>query len=359
MDKRTGLTTNDAVTNFPLGDRTNASFPFPMNGSAFTLDQYLQMMSNMSAEFYKYYDKTIQYFASLNKVTGSLEVRRMWKIFSRTLVEFGKVFLAKVNGKLVVFNVIKEELNIDGSIKKVEGTVARMGYGWYREYTTHKFKGEDVVFVKSNFNALPLLFYWRNVICEMMGLKDAAITASIASIKKFKRNIMNNNSTIADIEQGSMIDPRTSHIDVVVDPESYIGEDNQAQRGEGSSYKDDNSVAPNSITFETNIDSAGGQWDNINKYIEFQYFQLGRRINTNKKNARNVSDEIDTETINFDILDSDLQEYIDMGIEEMKDKFGLEISMTPVIRDVEEFEAKLKQDMGGIKNDIKADNSKA
>lgn len=68
--------------------------------------------------------------------------------------------------------------------------------------------------------------------------------------------------------------------------------------------------------------------------MEFEYYQLNRRINTNKKSERNISAEIRTETINFDLLDQEFKRYLTYFIEECYDKLGEKIELIDLITDL-------------------------
>lgn len=310
-----------------FGERTNRNMPFPMDGSAFATDQFLQSLVMYDADFYRLYDRNLQYFSALHNVEGNEDIMRLWPAFIRLSYEYGKAGIGRYNGKYVVVNIIEEKYTIDYKVKSVKGIIAPRGYGKIDKMTPIHFKAEDVVVLKSNYNAFPFMFYWRDIIKNIIDLRDAAHAASIASIKKFKRNLQNNSSSIAQIEAKSMLDPRSVSVDVVAQPISYFDEDIQATKGNQSNSDVTNSTVPNSITFETSVDSAAGQWENLKNYIEFEYYQNGRRVNTNKKNERNIAKEIDTETVNFDVLENDFERLLNSAIKEMNSKWGLSLTV--------------------------------
>lgn len=339
------------VENYPLGNRgTIDGNPFPIDGDTFALDAYLKTLNGSSGEFYRMYDLHLRYFTSLYKVEGNDDIERIWPVLMRQVIEFGKAALGRVNGMFVPLAITEIETTLDYKVKWIKGIPARVGYGLRKDQKAIKLKPEDVVMIKHNFQALPFIFYWKEVIENIIDLRDAAITGSIASIKKFKKNIMNNSSTIALIETASMADPRTPFIEVVANPMSYIDEEQLKQAGNVRNSDISESTTPNSITFEGTVDSAAGLFDNLKNYVEFEYFQLGRRINTNKKNERNIAREIDTETINFDILEQDFVGYLQIFIKEVNSKFGLQIE---IVEQAKEQLAETEQEFEGEKPEKK------
>lgn len=324
-----------------IGQRTTADMPFPMDGSSFATDQFLQSLVQYDAEFYKLYDRNLQYFSALHNIKGNKDIERIWPAFMRLSYEYGKVAIGRYNGKFIVLNVVEERYTIDYKVKWVKGIIAPRGYGLLSKMTPIKLKAEDVVIMRSNYNAFPFMFYWKDIIKNIMTLRSAAITASITSIKKFKRNLANNSSTIAEIENKSMLDPSTPTVDVVASPMSYFDEDLHRTEGNMRSSDVSNSTTPNSITFESAIDDASSQYDNLKNYMEFEFYMNGRRVNTNKKNERNIAKEIDTETVNFDILENDMERYLNIAVQEMNEKWGLSlevINMAQVYTETEEVE---------------------
>lgn len=313
--------------------RNPGDYPFPLDGSVFTQDQYLSALSGSNTEWYRYYDLHLRYFTSLYKVEGNEDIERIWPILMRQAIEFGKVALVKAKGMYIPMSVVDVKFTLDYKVKSLEGIPARVGYGLNKDQKKYKAKAEDVALVKHNFNALPFVFYWQKVITDIIKLKDAAMTGSIASIKKFKRNVMNNSSTIATMEMNSMINPKSAVVDVIAMPSSYADEVENGAVGNRKANDISQSTIPNSITFEGTTDNASGLFGNLKDYMEFEYFQLGRRINTNKKAARNVAGEIDTETINFDILDEDFKNYLELFIRDINDKFDTSVRLISVIDD--------------------------
>ena len=67
--------------------------------------------------------------------------------------------------------------------------------------------------------------------------------------------------------------------------------------------------------------------------MEFEYYQLNRRLNTNKKQERNIAAEIQTETINFDLLDQEFKRYLMIFVEDCKDKLGEDVELKDFIVD--------------------------
>ena len=58
---------------------------------------------------------------------------------------------------------------------------------------------------------------------------------------------------------------------------------------------------------------------------------MGRRINTNKKNERNIKGEIDTEVINFEVLEREFLDYIESFILQCKKNLNIDIKLVQTI----------------------------
>ncbi len=247
--------------------------------------------------------------------------------------EYGKVGIMKLKGKLLPVAVIREEKDIYQKLTEVEVISLRTGTGYTKEMKSFTVSPDKIVVIRENYMGLPFIFRWGSAISRIITLSQAAVTGSIAAVKKFKRNQQTNNSVIARLESQSMIDPTKPWVTSIVTPASYMTELEKGVTGEAKSGNSAKGILPNEITFEGTSSSAQPQWDNLKSYIEFEYFQKGRRINTNKKNERNIASEIDTETINFDILDERSFKWLRNGIKELNKKFGLNVSINAIVEE--------------------------
>lgn len=310
----------------------------PTDGSLYSMSKYLEELSlNNGNDFYRRYLNHLQYFIGLFDIKGTKEFNKIAPILLRHCLEFGKVGLTKLNGKLLPLAISKLEYDIYGDIKECEGLPIRTGYGYTANLKHIKCKPNEVVVLKHDYMALPMLYYWRKPITVIMQLLQAAITGSISSIKKFKRNIQNNSSTISAIEERSFLDPSTPYISVIANPTGYAGinkrSNNLMEEINRDKYDIDQTTAPSSVEFSTINPDTSYLWENLKEYMEFEYYQLNRRLNTNKKRERNIAAEIQTETINFDLLDQEYKRYLLIFIEECKEKFGLELELKDYIVD--------------------------
>lgn len=329
-------------------DAVDRNTPVPIDGSLYAVSNYLDLLSKQGdREFYRRYLDHLKYFTSIFKFTGHEEIERRNMDIFRQLIEFGSVVVVNIKGRVVVGAVVHVSYNMYKDIDTITFIPAREGYGYSPDKKSMTVKADRCVFIKENFQALPFLFYWQDIIENMIKLRKSATTASIASIKKFKRNLQNNNSTISDAETASMMDPDTPFVDNVVSPASYLDEFTRAAVGDTRSDDAAYSTVPNAIDFN-NLDSgARDLWDNLKSYMEFEYFQRGRRINTNKKNERNIAREIDTETINFDILEAELSANLKQAAKELSVLFDSAIEMISIPEEVNEKSLML-QNQGGI-----------
>lgn len=310
----------------------------PTDGSLYSMSKYLDELSkNNSNDFYRRYLNHLQYFIGIYDLKGSKQFNRVAPILLRHAIEFGKVALTKLNGKFLPLAITKLEYNIYGEVVKCEGLPIRTGYTYSEKLKTIHCEPDNVVILKHDYLALPMLFYWRKPLETIMQLLQSAITGSIASIKKFKRNIQNNSSSISTIEEMSFLDPSTPYISVIANPTGYAGINKRTNNSMSDINRDkfdiDQTTAPTSVEFSTINPDTSYLWENLKEYMEFEYYQLNRRLNTNKKKERNIQAEVQTETINFDLLDQEFKRYLLLFIEEVKEKFNEDIELIDFIAD--------------------------
>lgn len=310
----------------------------PTDGSLFTMSKYLEeMSSNGGNDFYRRYLNHLQYFLGIYDMKGSKEFNRISPMILRHCIEFGKVGLTKLNGKLLPLAITKLEYDMYGNVKECEGVPIRTGYGYTDNLKTIKCDGDNVAILKHNYMNLPMLYFWHKPIKTIMQLLQSAITGSISSIKKFKRNIQNNSSSIARIEEMSFLDPTTPYISVIANPTGYAGitkrSPNLMEDINREKYDIDQTTTPSSVEFSTINPDTSYLWENLKEYMEFEYYQLNRRLNTNKKRERNIAAEIQTETINFDLLDQEFKRYLMIFVEECKDKLQEDVILIDFIAD--------------------------
>lgn len=331
-----------------MNSNINYSKELPTDGSLFTMSKYLEeLSSNNTNDFYRRYLNHLQYFIGIYDLRGDKEFNKISPLILRHCLEFGKVALTKFNNKLLPLAITKLEYDMYGDITICEGLPIRSGYGYTEKLQTIKCNPKEVVVLKHDYLALPLLYYWRKPIQTIMQLLQSAITGSIASIKKFKRNIQNNSSSISAIEEMSFLDPTTPYISVIANPTGYAGinrrSNNLMEDTTRDKYDIDQTTAPSSVEFSTINPDTSYLWDNLKYYMEFEYYQLNRRLNTNKKTERNIAAEVQTETINFDLLDQEFKRYLLNFIEECKDKLNIDIELKDYILDTTPPE--ISQDM--------------
>lgn len=68
--------------------------------------------------------------------------------------------------------------------------------------------------------------------------------------------------------------------------------------------------------------------DYIDWYQNFWYSKIGRRSNVNEKQERNINSEVMTSQNNFDVLENELRDWLEIGLNQMKEKFGVDVELT-------------------------------
>lgn len=321
-----------------MSNNINYIRDIPMDGTLFSMSKYLQELSqDNSNDFFRRYINHLQYFVGIYDLVGDYEFNKISQILIRHSIEYGKVALTRFKGKLLPVAIVNIEYDIYNNITKCIGLPIRKNYSYTSKQTQINCNPDETIILKSNYLELPLLYFWRKPILTMMQLLQAAITGSVASIKKFKRNIQNNSSTISTIEELSFLDPTTPYISVIANPTGYAGINKRnggmIENGNRDRYDIDQTTTPSSVEFSTINPDTSYLWENLNKYIEFEYYQLNRRINTNKKSERNTASEVKTETINFDVLDQEFKRYLLLFKQECKEKLNIDIEVKDFIID--------------------------
>ena len=90
---------------------------------------------------------------------------------------------------------------------------------------------------------------------NIIKLRKAATTGAIASVKKFKRVLSNNDSEISRTETESMMNPDTPYVNVIANPMSYKTQSKKMTIGDGRADDEVGATAPNAIDFN-NMDPA-------------------------------------------------------------------------------------------------------
>lgn len=320
----------------------NTTRDIPLDGSLFAVSEYLNSITGSDREFYIRYVRHLQYFTGMYRLEGDKDIERLSEDILRQAIEFGKVGVSKVKGRIVPWAVITVETDVYKDTKSAKFAQLRDRYGYSPEYITEEVKGEDCAILLHNFQALPFIFFWKNVLDTIIKLKKAAVTGSIASIKKFKRNLNNNDSYINRIETQSMMDPDLPYVNNIVGPHSYETEIKRATHGDTGTQNDHASTQANEIVFENTSTETSPLWDNLKEYINFEYYQHGRRMNTNKKNERNLEGEINTEVINFELLEREFTNNLDKFCKELNDKLGVNVKWVKTTDEVDIVKGEMK-----------------
>lgn len=320
----------------------NAGRDIPLDGSLYAVSEYLNSIVSANRDFYIRYVRHLQYFTGMYRLEGDEDIEALSEDIMRQALEFGKVGISKVNGRFVPWAVITVENNIYKETKRAEFAQLRERYGYNPEYKSVSVKGKDCAILLQNFQALPFIFFWKKVIDNIIKLSKAAITGSVASIKKFKRNLNNNDSYINRLETESMMNPDSPYVNNVVAPHSYAQEIERATHGDTTGNEKHASTQANEIVFENTSTDSSQLWDNLKEYINFEYYQHGRRMNTNKKNERNLEGEINTEVINFEMLEREFTNNLDKFCKEVNKKFGTNIKWVKVTDEVDIVKGEMK-----------------
>lgn len=313
----------------------------PTDGDFFTISKYMEGITKSHKIIYRRYLNHLQYFTGLFDLKGKYDFNKLVPTILRQAIEFGKIGLTILDDKLLVFNPSKVTYDVFGNINEIQGVPVsyRFSYG-EKHKTILKLKPNKCAILYSNHMGLPFIYFWGEVLQNIEHLSQAAITGSIASIKKFNRKQYNNSSMISKIENASFLDPTKPFITTIAKPKSYYDIENKGEQGDV-----DRRTMGNEVEFTSVSDDTKNLWDNLKAYMEFEYFQLNRRINTNKKSERNISKEIDTEVINFDILDQEFRRELLLFKEQCKRNLNLDFEVLDIVS--ETYNEEVETNYGG------------
>lgn len=281
-------------------------------GNLFGVQQKLKALQGYNYQIYLLYLTELRYFANLWNVEGDEELKEVFPALMKVAVENGKVALQKREGKYLIYALVDYTEGMDGFIKHGKGIP--ITYRMSKENITKakELKAENTLFLKVNTTAFPLLFYLWNFIFKLDHYLTSADTNTKTKTKKFKFNVNNNSSVIVEEEMKSMLDPSTPWITNITSPVGY-GADNETK-----------SVQNNVL--EPIAKGAGGSeesiWEDIGNFEKFWYKRFGRRMNINMKKERNISDEFDFESANFDTIENDTKVFLERFVRQHNEMFG-------------------------------------
>lgn len=298
----------------------------PIDSSLYVTSEYLKAIEGYSSYRYNMYLLFLRYYTGQYKLKGHPDIERLSYDILRQAIEFGKVAVVKVKERLIPYAVVDIQHNIYHEIMNVEITTLRSGIAYNRNVTSGSVKSKHVAVLKNNYQGFPFMFFWDKPIRTIMQLEDAAVTGSIASIKKFKRNLNNNDSAISRLETKSMTDPTTPYINVMTTPMSYKEELRNKKYGNTIGSEKEMAINANAVEMTNVSNDTLTQWENIKEYMNYVFMLYGRRTNTAKKRERNLEGEINMETLNFDILEAEFEGFLEKFCKECKDKFGYDIT---------------------------------
>lgn len=322
------LFAEDSMGNIPLN-----------NGNLLQVTAKLKALEGFDYQTYLLYLSELKYFKNLFKFEGDTTITELSPVIMRILTEDGKVavkrFKTKNGTKYVPFRIVDYTEGIDGHIVKGEGILST--WKTLNEQTkTYPLNSSDTVFIKNDDVPKPLLFLLWNFINKLNHYLTSADTNTKTKTKKFRYNINNNASAITAKEMSSMTDPSTPFVENITSPVGF-GIENDEKKAQANKIED----IGLSSSSEVNV------WDDINEFEKFWYKRFGKRMNVNFKKERNISDEFDFESANFDVLDNTIMIYLNRAVREFKEKFGLTVRVVNTVENQDKRKHKEEKEEGG------------
>lgn len=303
------------------------------NTSFWNIRQILSAFENKNYdEWYLRYLLIIKYYANLYQIEGDARIKKLAHHLIRVAIEYGRVGLIKIKDKFYICQIIKAEYDATGELINVQAIRYIPNYSYHQEEKTFNVPVENVVILQFNYLNLPLVYFWKEIINNVITLKTAALTGSITSMKKFQRVVYHNDSLVSQVENESFLDPKSPYITTIDNLYGYyenrgVSEDERISKA---------SLGGNDLVELKSSLDVNQMWDALQRYIDFEYLQQGVRINTNKKKERNVAGEVRAETSIFDIHEQDFLFYLEKFKDEVKEKFQVNIEINDLIKNLDE-----------------------
>lgn len=286
-----------------------------------------------------------QYYTNLYDVeTEDVEIKKMWKMLTWTLYFYGNAAVQKLGDKYMVYclsgEIIRDGTGYPIEAKGMSSSIAMSSQIKPDELKTISpaqliplnSKSENIVFFKYNQFEYSAWLTIYPYIKELQNLLTMSKVSSYMLSKKLK--YVENNEEASTDELNCLFNPNLPYIKVKgVNPLS----NNKALIGN---------------TIEE-IKVGSGNTKDITDYIDwfqnFWYSKIGRRTNVNEKQERNINSEVMTSQNNFDVLENELRDWLEIGIMQMKEKFGIDIELT-FIQTTKEADDNMESEEG-VKND--------
>lgn len=287
-----------------------------------------------------------QYYGNLFDVdTEDNEIKKMWKMLTWTLFFYGNAAVEKLGDKYLVY-CLTGEIKRDGTGYPIEAGGLLSFLALSDKVTsedlknkeiegTKILKGDNVVFFKYNMLEYSCWITLHPFLKELQQLMIICKTSSRLLAKKLK--FTENN------EEGSL-----DELDAIFTPWlPYL-------KVKGVNPTKSNSAIMNNTIEEIKIGS--GNTKDITDYVDwfqnYWYSKLGRRTNVNEKQERNINSEVMTSQNNFDVLENELRDWLEIGLNHMKEKWGVEAELTFIQTTKESDDEVEESNTGGVDNGI-------
>lgn len=281
-------------------------------GNLFAVQMKLRALEGYDYQMYLLYLAELKYFSNLWNVEGDKDLRYMFPMLMRVATENGKVAIAKDSkGKPAIYALVDYKEDFKGHIVKGKGLPYTFRMIKENAGKSRDLNESNAIFLKLSSTGYPLLFFMWNFIEKLNHYLVSADTNTKTKTKKFKWNINNNSSVIQEAEQRAMTDPTTPWVVNITSPVGY-GVDNETKKVQN------NVLEP----IMKNASSEDSIWSDIGEFEKFWYKRLGKRMNVNMKKERNISDEYDFESANFDTMENETKIYLEKFIEDYNAMFG-------------------------------------
>lgn len=277
---------------------TNPIDILPINGgNALQVHEYLNAIQGNKLELYLILLDQLRYERNLFTIQNDDDLAKVWSNIETCLYWQGVCAIKKIDDLITVYQLSDIEVNSTNQIIKAKGKPFITMSNRSSNLKDEKLTLDNAVFFKRNNEGWSDWVFWYYRYEQLIEIKKYIFVNLQGSQKKVIINTQGENTDIVrkEIEHLKNTDNWWIAFNTITDlPIRNISED----------FK------------ELNIPNESEQlFYAFDKWLNFIYYHKGRRYNVSSKAERNVVDEVQINTVNFDLMEKDKMDCLKLGIE--------------------------------------------
>lgn len=270
----------------------------PINGgNAIAVNEYLRAMSNNNLDVYLLLLDQLRYHRNLFTIENDNTLKKGWLSIETALFWYGVCAIQVMADEIVVYGLSDVEVNNANEIISARGQI-------YINQFNRKSIITDVKLTKNN-----AIFIKRNLECWGYWIFNYYRYQKLALIQKyFFVNLQGSQKKVAFKIEGGATETLIKEISSIKNPDTWFLLLNDDTTGVGTAVTE----KIQKLDVENDTEKI---WKAFENYQNWLYYNEGRRYNVGEKDERNLVDEVQINTVNFDLIENDrlfwLKEAID------------------------------------------------